>query len=166
MYDSTNYQYPNSYTLAQQALYEPVNNHVSIVQGNLPSRRNRRQRNRRLFFNTGAFFNITRAFKSTIRSTVGKLLGPEFFFDGILGVSALPPIVVLPLAFLAFGLLLREEIGDVITDKFCKYFLTVDTSNVLLFYFFNYHLILLNFINFPFTILYSLTKFRQLRRPQ
>ena len=121
MHDSTNYQYPNSYTLDQEALYEPVESHASIGQENLPSRRNRRQRNRRLFFNTGAFFNITRSFKSTIRSTVGKLFGPEFFFDGVVGVSALPPIVVLPLAFLAFGLLLREEIGDVIMDKFCKY---------------------------------------------
>ena len=124
VYDPTNYQYPNSYGLDQQAQYEPVNSHFSLVQGNLPSPRNRRQRNRRLFFNSGAFFNITRAFKSTIRSTVGKLLGPDLFFDGVLGVSALPPIVVLPLAFLAFGLLLREEIEDVITDKFCKYLVT------------------------------------------
>ena len=130
VYDSTYYQYPNSYALDHQAPYEPVNSQLSLVKGNLPSRRNRRQRNRRLFFNTGSFFNITRAFKSAIRSTVGKLLGPEFFFDGVLGVSALPPIVVLPLAFLAFGLLLREEIGDVITDKFCKYLVTIDTANI------------------------------------
>ena len=39
VYDSTYYQYPNSYALDQQAPYEPVNSQLSLVKGNLPSRR-------------------------------------------------------------------------------------------------------------------------------
>ena len=56
---------------------------------------------------------------------VGKILGPDFISDGIIGISVLPPFVVLPLAFLAFGLLFREEVGNIINDKFCKYVLIV-----------------------------------------
>ena len=112
----------------------------SLVQEYLPVQRNRRQKSKRRFFSTGSFFNITRAFKSNIRSAVGKLFGPEFIFEGIVGVSALPPIVILPLALLAFGLLFREEIGSIITDKFCKFLLILSiclrqNSSLYLIYF-------------------------------
>ena len=123
IYDTTPYQDSQSYSLNQ----EPVDSHLNTVQEYLPKpgQRNRRQRYHRRFFNTGAFFNKTRAFKSKLRSAVGKLLGPQFIFDGFIGVSALPPIVVLPLALLAFGLLFRDEIGNIITDKFCKLILVL-----------------------------------------
>ena len=121
IYETTSYQYSQSYSLNQ----EPFDSHLNTVQEYLPGQRNRRQRHHRRFFDTGAFFNKTRAFKSKLRSAVEKLLGPKFIFDGVIGISALPPIVVLPLALLAFGLLFREEIGNIITDKFCKLILAL-----------------------------------------
>ena len=119
IYDTTPYQYSQSYSSNQ----EPVDSHLNTVQEYLPKpgQRNRGQRHHRRFFDTGAFFNKTRDFKSKLKSAVEKLLGPKFILDGVIGLSALPPIVVLPLALLAFGLLFREEIGNIITDKFCKF---------------------------------------------
>ena len=119
IYDTTPYQYSQSYSSNQ----EPVDSHLNTVQEYLPKpgQRNRGQRHHRRFFDTGAFFNKTRAFKSKLKSALEKLLGPKFIFDGVIGISAFPPIVVLPLALLAFGLLFREEIGNIITDKLCKF---------------------------------------------
>jgi hypothetical protein len=71
-----------------------------------------------VFFDTRAFYNFTKTFREQI---VGGFLGPGFIFDGIFGVSRMPPFLVLPLAALAFILLFREDIGSIIDDKICKF---------------------------------------------
>ena len=76
--------------------------------------------NRRRFFNTTAIFNIKAQFKNTVNQLVGRLVGPGFLLDGLLSISVLPPVVVLPLAVLAFLLFFRDSIGDKIDAIFCK----------------------------------------------
>ena len=76
--------------------------------------------NRRRLFNTTAIFNIKTELKNTVTRLVGRLVGPGFILDGILSISVLPPVVVLPLAVLAFLLFFRDSIGDKIDAIFCK----------------------------------------------
>ena len=59
--------------------------------------------NRRLFFSTRNFLNVTKNLRNII-----------------IGAFDFPPILVLPLVAFAYFLLFREEIGNIIDDKLCK----------------------------------------------
>ena len=76
-----------------------------------------------------SIFNATAIFVQNIRRVIefklSTFLGPEisgFLLDGnfVFGFSVLPPIVIVPLTALAFGLLFREDITNLIEYKFFK----------------------------------------------